>query len=509
MPIFNNQKGHIALLIIILLGTLLIGAGTFLVFQARKQTNLLIFKKDLPSNKPSFDFSKASLSQNFISVINDPSRIKFTLTKLATLPEKLKPYDAHLVFSRDGNHFAYSQNGYSTNYLPQNIVLDGKNFDTPVIGPYLFTPDSKSFVYIIQKDSPYLVLPKKTIKLASLPDSFIQGQLIISPDGQRSIFFNGNKVYIDDKVETAPGTLNIFSRPYFNIDSQSYTYVADDYNKHYVVVNGKVFGPYQYTGRADEAIFSPDSKHFAFAAKEANSGYIVVDGNPGTKYEEALYPSFSPDGSKVAFIGLSGLLKTSQNYNLYLNDQKLPGYEGARGAIIFSPDGKRIAEAGYYIDEKNPRGSLILDGKKLKILDEIIGDLQFTPDGKNVVYSGTDKGKDIIGINDQEVPINFRPDKIIISSDSKKIAYFGKIPDSIKIYRYRFGVILLEGNKIINLYSQDQQIYDQYSINVENLELSIPLKDQTLEPIFNSDNNSLSFGALIDRDIVKVTAQIR
>lgn len=112
-----------------------------------------------------------------------------------------------------------------------------------------------------------------------------------------------------------------------------------------------------------------------------------------SEYAGNIRPTFSPDGSRVAYHVGNYILDPTQGGFVFEGDSKGPVYDYV-SPPIFSPDGKRLA----YIAGKNKNEFVVLDGKeqrKYPISDipssypNVISGIVFSPDSSQYAYRVT------------------------------------------------------------------------------------------------------------------------
>ena len=154
-------------------------------------------------------------------------------------------------------------------------------------------------------------------------------------------------------------------------------------------------------------IFSTDNRHTAYIRRyiRGNTGkdWVIHDGKPGPKYERIIDFTFSPDGSRYAYIaqmlvedlsgppseyfsiGLSRYYRNGKPSYLKNDLIKVVVIDGrssreydAVGNTVFSPDGRHLA----YMAMSNEKQFLVLDGQKGQEYDRVSKNgPSFTPDG--------------------------------------------------------------------------------------------------------------------------------
>jgi Tol biopolymer transport system component len=112
--------------------------------------------------------------------------------------------------------------------------------------------------------------------------------------------------------------------------------------------------------------FSPDGSQIAFRSERDGGGIYLIDalatgGEPRRIVDKGFSPKYSPDGRYIAFVVVPPSLEPQQ-YKMYLVSPKggeprpfhhefYPGYIGQGAPLIWSPDGKYLMFQGRRIDD--------------------------------------------------------------------------------------------------------------------------------------------------------------
>ena len=266
--------------------------------------------------------------------------------------------DNSLVISPDGNHVAYAiDDGYFFTVVLDNerisLLTTTSEDDTTlywyddVIVPFVFSPDSKQFVFITEIDYKWAVV-------------------------------------VDQKFDKLYDYI-LFGTPVFSPDSKRIAYVAVEDNDCFIVLDGNE-GRNIYEDIAGETVtFSPDSKHLAFAAKKSGKWFIERDGEIGKDYD-AIGTSviYSPDSKHLAYTAISG-----NEWVVVLDENEIARYTNlAENSLTFSPDSKRLAFGA----KKDDGLIVVIDGEESKVYEALVTKPVFSPDSKHIAYTvQTDK----------------------------------------------------------------------------------------------------------------------
>lgn len=239
-----------------------------------------------------------------------------------------------------------------------HAVVDGK------VGPAYdsilslkVTPDGAHYAFIISKRS-------ATARTAAVVSDGVEGatereisELEQAPDGRVG--------YMTMRPQTGPGG----NPPHLIVGGLDASWTT---SFGYPVPAGPA--PQQHVA------WSADGKRFAYIQRNTpNPGVtVMVNGKPmGPTYNSASGPLWSPDGSRLAYVGTS----PTGNFPV-IDGQELTGFNWVK-EFTWSPDGKRYA---FYAG--NSTGIwMIVDGKEQpKALGFTADALRFSPDGKHLAY---------------------------------------------------------------------------------------------------------------------------
>jgi len=120
-----------------------------------------------------------------------------------------------------------------------------------------------------------------------------------------------------------------------------------------------------------------------------------VDGHESAQYDGLSALIFSPDGKRVAYVAIKG-----QKQMVVVDSQEGTEYDGILGAIAFSPNGQRVAFSAM----RGKKKLVVVDGRESPPeYDEIgEGSLVFSPDGKRIAYTAARGNKWSVLLNNQE-----------------------------------------------------------------------------------------------------------
>jgi WD40-like Beta Propeller Repeat len=244
-----------------------------------------------------------------------------------------------LQWSADGSHYAYAAN---SDWKNAQVVVDGvagKGYQpggSNGIEALTFTADNR-------------------VVYAPAGGILVVGGQEITHEAQPFEFANINPFLIPSREIAGSGA------PWFALspDGQRFAYV-----KHLgsitsrataAVVDGKVGLEYE---RISDIQFGPNGKRVAYIARKAGSTYVVVDGEESPGYSKVSGFRFSADGGHYAYEAFQG---SGGRWVVVVDGKEGPVFqELIKGALTFSPNGRRYAYAGYSLGS-DPQ--LIVDGE--------------------------------------------------------------------------------------------------------------------------------------------------
>jgi len=264
--------------------------------------------------------------------------------------------------------------------------------------------------------------------------SMIRKSIIVSPDCRRLAYVArvGKKyvVVIDGKEERQYDRIEGESLT-FSPDSQRAAYVARDAKKRFVVVDGREEKRYKGIVKGS-LLFSTDSQQLGYVADEGvvrHMRHLVVDGQEKDQCQDTTIRS--PDLRRVAYHDTAhnvGPDTPIQPGRVVVDKKAGKWYEEGEQlrALIFSPDGKRVA----YAINGGEKYLVVVDGQEEKQYDTIEGEsLVFSPDSKRVGYVARAGEERFVVVDGQE---GEQYDKtslfsLVFSPDSKRLAYIARV----------------------------------------------------------------------------------
>jgi hypothetical protein len=207
----------------------------------------------------------------------------------------------------------------------------------------------------------------------------------------------------------------------FSADGTRRAYVAQQGKARFLVVDGTEKPHYDDIGVFG---FSPDGRRFAYAGKDGEQQVLVIDDVPAHRYDHVYSIVFSPDSRRL------GYHASREGRHFVVIDSK----EGKPYDFInlfmplFSPDSRRYAYAGGFVDEGDHfRANLVIDGETV-VSKTGIAWLAFSPDSRHVVCAGADDGWTPI-INGKERDWRGGVGRLLYSPDSRHVVFTAGLQD--------------------------------------------------------------------------------
>jgi hypothetical protein len=148
-----------------------------------------------------------------------------------------------------------------------------------------------------------------------------------------------------------------------------------------MIVDGKEGKAYTQV-RGNSVVFSADKKTMAYVAGDGNKNFVVVDGAEGPAFDDIYDLRFSPVGSRLAYGARRGL-----EHFVVEGDSEHGPYENIqRGSLVFRPDAKDLAWAGFGADGN---WHVCVNGRSIDSgCDRVISQITFSPDVSVPAYVG-------------------------------------------------------------------------------------------------------------------------
>jgi len=296
-----------------------------------------------------------------------------------------EPYNAieiySPVFSPDSKRMAFiaSRGG---KMLAVVDGIEGKEYDK-ILGSIVFSHDSEDVAYIARQGAVWHMVINGTEGPAREGMGGEYGTFVANPCRKGfayTIKRGANWILVNDDRESKPYASIAENSIRFSPDGKRIAYVAGPEKALVVVVDDDESKEYMYVFGGGLG-FSPNSERIGYCCLDKTRTFnFVVDGKPvifkNLQGMDMNSISFSPDGNRAAFIGM-----TKDGWPPVIDGVVGEPYK-CPGRAVFSPDSKHVA----YCCEDVRASFLILDGVKGKEYDSTGNVPVFSPDGKHLVY---------------------------------------------------------------------------------------------------------------------------
>ena len=375
----------------------------------------------------------------------DPA--SFEEKQLGRIPDGVQV--SGLCFERNGRAVAFVVQAGGREAV---VVRDGKGAEFDAIELLRFTPGGREVAYVARRGSRRVAVigddtgPEfdKIPVLGFSPDGLVSYYLAQEGskwhavvDGRKSEgyeyawpidFLRGKKAVVYRAVREQGKVLVVvgeergeefeeISGPALSPDGNHVAYAAARGGKWRLIVDGRV--EKNLDGAVEDVAYGP-SGTLAYVELRKEKSVLVSGGRKSEPFDSISQFIFSPDGSRLAFIGYQGEMEYVVVDGRKVG--KLPG--GGFEVFAFSPDGKRTAFLQPLDFAKSPKDCLVVDGRQGKAFDAISLGPVFSPDGKAVAIGVQEKGTCLVVVGEKrsegfdriEAPLIFSP-------DGKKVAF--------------------------------------------------------------------------------------
>jgi Tol biopolymer transport system component len=286
------------------------------------------------------------------------------------------------------------------------------------------SPDNRRLMVAVQRGNlpggGEVVVDGKAIPT---PDGYMLQSMAFSPDGSRYAFLiaEGGRYRMivegrkDPPVDAAtPAT--------FSADGKRVWYVALNGGQSEMVLDGRRLTSRFPFINDKLVLFSPDGSRLAFIGGlgPGRGGALIVDDRAIHRFEDGTkyyVPTFSPNGSRLLF----PMQKPDAEIEIHEGEKRYAaGEDIVEGTPLFSPDGKRIV----YGSRKGSDWRLVVDGKEGKAYRRIVSPPAFSPDGLKLACLFEDRdGKVVLEIDGREVARAQALTMPTFSKDGKRMGY--------------------------------------------------------------------------------------
>jgi WD40 repeat protein len=234
--------------------------------------------------------------------------------------------------------------------------------------------------------------------------------------------------------------------PTFSLDGEHFAYIAVDGDKWLVVFDGQ---PGPRWSCVKSLAVSTRGEHVAYAASKGDTWYAVLDGHSGRGFKDVQYVTLSAEGGHVAYAakrwgagdisfhtkGRQASIEVSGEWTVVRDSQAEPWYYSVVYPTL-SPDGSRLA---YVVEDISLSGFMVVDGQPGQTRGYLKAPI-FSSDGKHVAYEARVGDSWYVVLDGQPGPAYGSIRGLTFSPDGKRSAYMGYS----KTYPYD-GVVVVDG----------------------------------------------------------------
>lgn len=261
-----------------------------------------------------------------------------------------------------------------------------------------FSPDSSALGYVIryvaaEAERSLWVLRNGFPMRVSPKGMSISDGLIFSPDGKKAAYigFNDQKSFIMVNDKKTISGFDSIAHVAFTPDGAEIIYSAKIGNKWYVMINNRKVSPPLEDISYNEITLIPKSKKVVYLGKFNGKTVLFKDKEVISlpEFDEVIWFTISPDGSKVAYCGIKGDIFEGKRV-VVLNNKKVSPEFDFIGDLTFSHDSKKLA---FWAFSKESNTSKIFTADELNTLvasPEIKGnrirDIIFSQNNRDIAY---------------------------------------------------------------------------------------------------------------------------
>ena len=311
------------------------------------------------------------------------------------------------LWSADGKHVAW----HATRGSKSMLVIDGVEgapMDGILANRVAFSADWTHLAYAAKEGaSSFVVLDGK--KLGEIYDE-VDGGVSLSRDG-RDVAYRARRgrkwLVVVNGRELSGEYLDVRS-PVLSPDGKRVAFVGRSAKGEHLVVDG-IQGP-PYASVADLQ-FSPDGRKVACRGELGSTWHVLVDGVQGDPFNNIGHETLtlSADGKQVAYMA---------DNRLVLNGKAQPPLESPLGGPIFSPDGTRVA----YIGQSPQFGyDVIVDGKVVG--GAYTSGFVFSPSGRHFAFVARGQPGYVVVDRTHGAEFDAIVGMPVFSADDKKVGY--------------------------------------------------------------------------------------
>lgn len=248
-------------------------------------------------------------------------------------------------------------------------------------------------------------------------------ELVISPDGQRVAFparvgRQWIMVVQSRDGEQRSRLWDGLAETTWSDDGRHLAYGAQRGERWQVVLDGEASRAWERLQR-DSLRVSRDGERLLYVAIERGEAYVVVDGRVLGPYDEVSEMNINPDGSHTGFIAREG-----GEESVFIDERAVGSPNASASSLTFSDDGSSWA----YISRGDDGSSCVVqDGRYGPQVDSIVaGSLVFSSDGQHLGYVARAHGSFVVVIDDKVGPAFEEVEGPVFGSSDGSWGYLGR-----------------------------------------------------------------------------------
>ena len=199
--------------------------------------------------------------------------------------------------------------------------------------------------------------------------------VLVSPNARRIAYAHRSRMFVNGVAQERYDS--ILKPWFFSPDGERLIFRARQGTEILHIADRKVLFALP-SASATGFTYSPDGKHFA-CARDVDGAYAVfLDGKPLARHNFGGKLTFSPDGSRLAYMAYVG---DEPSYAVVIDDERGPLFDEIRG-ITFSPDSRHLV----YFGCRDDKWYAVLDGAESAAYYNVDHEPVFSPDSRRLAY---------------------------------------------------------------------------------------------------------------------------
>jgi hypothetical protein len=212
----------------------------------------------------------------------------------------------------------------------------------------------------------------------------------------------------EKRLDTLPPDASLAGPVVWSRDGRHWGCVVRDGNRMAAIIDGRRGETFNRIG----CLGLGAGGRYAYLTAAPSS--LIVDGAPRAGYERFNHPTWSPDGTTLAFAA-----QTGAKWRVVVGDAAGEPFDEV-DALTWSPDGTTLAYAARILQDR----FVVRGAQKLEIFDDVQS-LTFSPDGKTLAYVAREGAAHVM-IDDRKSPSYVNVEPPVFSGDGSLVGYIAK-----------------------------------------------------------------------------------